>query len=187
MHKFLLLLLLVSCGIDRTTNSISSKETGIFNEYLKLDDSHQLQIASKDELGERLTLCLTFIDKASEKPVKNRKIHFYHTDTHGNYDPVISSDESTARLSGSALTNHEGRSLVETILPGDYGSSSDNRHIHTNVTGASPEAYDIHFKQFTSMMGKRFVSGSDQHFLADLKRNADGSYIGFVTIAVKNP
>ena len=70
---------------------------------------------------------------------------------------------------------------------GDYGSSADNRHIHTTVFGAQPEAYDIHFKQYTGVMGKRFVKNSDQHFLADLKRSADGSLIGFLTIEVKNP
>ncbi|WP_425392775.1 hypothetical protein [Ekhidna sp.] len=187
MHKFLILLILVSCGIDRTTNSISSAETSVFKDFEKLDQAHQVLIAGEDEPGKRLTLCLNFIDKSNDVPLANRKVHFYHTDTNGEYMPQIASDESTARLNGSAMTDSNGKILLSTILPGDYGSSADNRHIHTTVFDAQPEAYDIHFKQYTGTMGKRFVKNSDRHFLADLKRNTDGSLIGFLTIEVKNP
>ncbi|MEQ6167011.1 hypothetical protein AAOE16_07445 [Ekhidna sp. MALMAid0563] len=187
MHKFLILLPLLSCGIDRTTNSISSAETSDLKDFEKLNHAHQVLIAGKDEPGKRLTLCLNFIDKSNRVPLTNRKIHFYHTDTNGEYIPQIASDESTARLNGSAVTDSNGKIFIRTILPGDYGSSADNRHIHTTVFGAQPEAYDIHFKQYTGVMGKRFVKNSDQHFLADLKRSADGSLIGFLTIEVKNP
>ena len=55
------------------------------------------------------------------------------------------------------------------------------------VFGAKPEAYDIHFKQYTGKMGKNFISGSDQHFLADLKKDEDEKLIAFLTIEVKNP
>ena len=75
---------------------------------------------------------------------------------------------------------------VQTILPGDYGSSADNRHIHTTISDAHPEAYDIHFKQYTGSMGSNFISGSDQHFLADLKQTPDGILVAFVTIEAKN-
>ncbi|WP_424962136.1 hypothetical protein [Ekhidna sp.] len=187
MHKFLILLFLLSCGIDRTTNSISSAETSTLKNFEKLDHAHQVLIAGKNEPGKRLTLCLNFIDKSNGLPLSNQRVHFYHTDTNGEYMPKNASDESTARLNGSALTDSRGKILVRTILPGDYGSSADNRHIHTTVFDAQPEAYDIHFKQYSGVMGKRFVKNSDQHFLADLKRNADGSLIGFLTIEVKNP
>ncbi|SNT19166.1 Dioxygenase [Ekhidna lutea] len=187
MPKYLILLLLVSCGNDRIINSASSSETSVLKSYKALAAKHKLQIVNPDEPGEKLTLCLTFVEKVSGDPHPNQKVHFYHTDTNGEYMPTISSDESTARLNGTAFTDESGRILVQTILPGDYGSSSDNRHIHTTVFGAKPEAYDIHFKQYTGFMGTRFAEGSDQHFLADLKRNSDGSLIAFLTIATKNP
>ncbi|WP_420317800.1 hypothetical protein [Ekhidna sp.] len=184
---FTLLLLLSSCGIDRTINSISSAEKRDFDSFKKLDQKHKLSIADKSEPGEPLTLCLTFVDKITKAPLVNRQVHFYHTNINGDYRPEIAGDESTARLNGDAISDSNGRILVSTILPGDYGSSTDNRHIHTSFFGAKPEAYDIHFKQYTGIMGKRFIDGSDQHFLADLKKNIDGTLIGFLTIEVKNP
>ncbi|MEQ8628228.1 hypothetical protein [Ekhidna sp.] len=81
MHKFLILLPLLSCGIDRTTNSISSAETSDLKDFEKLDHAHQVLIAGKDEPDKRLTLCLNFIDKSNRVPLTNRKIHFYHTNT----------------------------------------------------------------------------------------------------------
>lgn len=185
MPKYLILILLVSCGIDRGVNSISSAETSIYKNYQQLGDANRVQITPSNEPGESLTLCLTFVNKLTSDPLSNQKVHFYHTDTNGEYKPQIPSDESTARLNGSAITDANGRIFVKTILPGDYGSSEDNRHIHTTVFGAKPEAYDIHFRQYTGAMGKRFINSSDQHFLADLKRNSDGSLIAFLSIEVK--
>ena len=96
-------------------------------------------------------------------------------------------DESSARLNGSAITDNKGQIYVETILPGDYGDSDDNRHIHTTVFGAKPEAYDINIKQYITYMGKNFTEGSDQHFLADLRMTKDSTLVCFLTIEVKNP
>ncbi|WP_370090041.1 hypothetical protein [Ekhidna sp.] len=186
-YAFLLVLSLASCGIDREINSISSVDEGVLKTYQELPEQNRLQISNRDEPGEPLILCLTFVDKSSGNPLPDQRVHFYHTDTSGEYNPSVANDESTARLSGSAITNSKGQILVQTILPGDYGSSADNRHIHTTVFGARPEAYDIHFKQYTGVMGRNFIDGSDQHFLADLKRNSNGSLITFLSIEVKSP
>ena len=35
-------------------------------------------------------------------------------------------------------------------------------------------------------MGRNFISGSDQHFLADLKKDEEETLITFLTIEVKN-
>jgi hypothetical protein len=75
---------------------------------------------------------------------------------------------------------------METILPGDYGSSENNRHIHTTVYDASPEAYDIFFKQYSGGVGSLFNSGNDQIFIADLKKTDDNKLVGFLTIEAKN-
>lgn len=145
-----------------------------------------LRISDEDEPGQQLWLCLTFISKESKEPLANQNIHFYHTSSEGEYQPSNPNDETTARLNGAVLTNNLGQTFIQTILPGDYGSSSDNRHIHTNVEGARPEAYDIHFKQYSGFMSKNFISGSDQHFLADLKQTEDGVLVAFLNIEVKN-
>lgn len=179
--------LFFQCSIDNTISNTTTKETTIHTQFQQLDSISKLYITEPDEPGEKLALCITLVDKASKQVLPNRKIRFYHTNNEGDYEPVDNSDESSARLSGDAYTSIEGRIYVETILPGDYGSSENNRHIHTAVNGAKPEAYDIHFNQYTGTMGRNFINGSDQHFLADLKRAKDSTLVCFITIEAKNP
>ncbi|MEM7298686.1 MAG: hypothetical protein AAF391_10530 [Bacteroidota bacterium] len=166
-----------------TVSEEQNQELEIFN---SLPEIHKLQIAEKNEPGEKLYLCLRIARKDDGTFVPNQEVLLYHTSAKGQYQPINPGDESTARLSGRVVTDPEGRAFIQTILPGDYGSSSDNRHIHTTVFGARPEAYDIHFKQYTGFMGKNFIDDSDQHFLADLKRLEDGALVSFLTIEVKN-
>jgi len=181
------LLSLVSCSIDRTIDEVSENESNILINFQKLPSKSVLKIAEENEPGEKLILCLTLIDKESKSNLPNQLVKFYHTSTNGNYEQTDPTDESTARLNGQALTNNKGQIYIETILPGDYGSSNDNRHIHTTVFGAKPEAYDIHFKQYTTYMGRNFSEGSDQHFLADLKKTINNELVTFLTIEVKKP
>ncbi len=179
--------IMLGCTIDRSMTVVSGEEERILDQFKALDPGSMLQITQDDEKGKKLTLCLTFVGKNSKEVLTNRKVHFYHTDSKGEYRPSDPSDETTARLNGSATTDAKGRIYVKTLLPGDYGSSSDNRHIHTTFFGAHPEAYDIHFKQYTGFMGKRFIRRSDQHFLADLKELDNNTLISFLTIEVKSP
>lgn len=154
-------------------------------EFKSLGSTHVLEIADSSEPGERLILCLTFVRKSDQVPLSNETISFYHTDANGDYKPDDPNDDSTAGLKGSTTTDDQGRLIVRTILPGDYGSSADNRHIHMTVPSAKPVAYDIHFSQYSTFMLRRFVASSDQHFLADLKRNDQRKLIAFVTIECK--
>ncbi|MBR9921059.1 MAG: hypothetical protein GYB31_09485 [Bacteroidetes bacterium] len=181
----LISLLCVQCTVNRSTSFLSTEEQIIVEQFSKLPQTNQVQISPADEPGSRLWLCLTFIDKESREPIADRSVYFYHTSAQGEYDPVDPSDESTARLNGAAVTDSLGRIFVNTILPGDYGTRGDNRHIHTTVEDARPEAYDIHFKQYTRGMGKSFIRGSDQHFLADLKYMLDSTLITFLQIETK--
>lgn len=181
------MLIFFSCSIDRTILQLTENENNTLLIFQKIPSKSSLKIADENEPGEKLLLCLTFIDKESKRNLSNQLVQFYHTSTNGNYDPAAPSDDSTARLNGESLTNSKGQIYIETILPGDYGSSADNRHIHTTVVGAHPEAYDINFKQYTSYMGTNFSKGSDQHFLADLKKTKDNKLVSFLTIEVKNP
>lgn len=179
-------LCIFGCKVNRTVHPISEKEKSQWQAYLSLSDSSRVQIASPQEPGEPLILCLQFINQSNHSPLPDQKVLFYQADTQGNYQPLQPSDESTARLNGTAITDAEGRIYLTTVLPGDYGSTADNRHIHMQVFGAHPEAYDIHFLQFCAPMLKNFVAGSNQHFLADLKVVTENQYIAFLTIAVKN-
>ncbi|WP_089661642.1 hypothetical protein [Christiangramia echinicola] len=182
-----LILLSFGCKSDPGFLTVSNQETLDLNDFKKIESISRSTITKEDEPGEKLLLCLKYIDKENKKPLLNQEVKFYHTSDLGEYDPADPEDESTARLKGTAVTNKRGRIYIETILPGDYGSSDDNRHIHTIVKGAKPETYDIHFLQYTGFMGKRFIENSDQHFLAELKYNKDSTLVAFLTIEVKQP
>ncbi len=178
--------LFTQCATDRTISKLNELEAKTLKVFENFESENQVQISDSDEPGQKLWLCLTVISKENKKPLVNEQIHLYHTSSAGEYEPSDPNDETTARLNGSAITDEKGRIYVKTILPGDYGSSADNRHIHTTVKNARPQAYDIHFKQYTGVMGNNFISGSDQHFLADLKQTKDSTFVAFLTIEVKN-
>ncbi len=182
----LMSLLLTQCSIDRTIHNLSLSELQTLDQFEGLERQSQVRISDPDEPGQKLWLCLTFVSAETERPIIKEQIKLFHTSSQGEYNPDDPSDESTARLNGTAYTDDQGRIFVQTILPGDYGSSSDNRHVHTTVQNARPQAYDIHFKQYTGMMNERFINGSDQHFLADLKQTEDGVLVAFLMVEVKN-
>ena len=182
-----LIILFCGCSVDRSISPLNEKEQALLKEFQSFAPLNQVKIAEDKEPGEKLALCLTIVDKKTKQVVKNQRVHFYHTSTTGDYEPSDPNDETTARLNGTAVTDSNGRIYVETILPGDYGSSEDNRHIHTTVFGAKPEPYDIQFKQYSSYIGRISMSQNEQHFLADLKKTDDGSLVAFLTMEPKYP
>ena len=174
-----------ACNQSQEIEQLDNEGHTILENFQGLDPKSTLRIAGEKEPGVRLRLCLTIINASSKIPIADQKVLMYHTTSEGDYEPITPNDESTARLSGTVITDPYGRIFVDTILPGDYGSSDDNRHIHTTVFGAKPEGYDIHFKQYSGFMGRRFVRGSDQHFLADLKMDDQGNLIAILRIECK--
>lgn len=190
MRKMILILsclLLFQCSADRNIDLLTNNEIIKLEEFNRINDTNKIIIADKNEPGEKLILCLTFLDKDSKKALSNQRVSFYHTSSVGEYEPSNPNDETTARLNGTAMTTESGKIYVKTILPGDYGNSENNRHIHTNVYGAKPEAYDIFFKQFSGGIGKFMNSGNDQIFFADLKKTRNNELVCFLTIEAKNP
>lgn len=175
----------MSCSIDRNFPLISSEEEKILSEFKKLDDENIAIIANEKEKGKRMVLCLTYKEKNTSEIIKNQRVLFYQATNNGEYEQTDPNDESTARLNTTAITDHLGRIFVTTILPGDYGSTDDNRHIHTTVFGFKPEAYDLHFSQYANSGLKSFIKNSNQHFLADLKYSSDSTLVAFMTITPK--
>ena len=191
MNRLLIIafsLSLFSCSIDRTILEVSVNENKTLTNFQKLQSKNILEIAEENEPGEKLILCLTFIDKESKRNLPNQLVKFYHASTDGKYEQSDPNDESTARLNGQALTNSEGQIYIETILPGDYGSSVDNRHIHTSVIfELKPKYYDIFFNQYKSRIAKFMDSGNEHMFYADLKKTKENKLVSFLTIEVKSP
>jgi hypothetical protein len=179
--------LLTQCSGDKTFPYLTQKEIEDLKSYESLEDIHQVQISNSKEAGKELWLCLEFVSESDKSPLKNQKIKLYHTSSEGEYDPSDPNDESTARLNGTGFTNVRGQIFVQTILPGDFGESKNNRHIHTTVFDAGPEAYDIFFTQYSGGIGKILNSGNDQLFYADLKQTLNGTLVAYLTIKVKSP
>ncbi len=181
---YMIFLIIVSCAGQPEIDQAADEAMQLLETFETLDVQSSVKIYNGSEPGRQLKLCLTVRDRTTAEPVINREVTFFHTDDEGNYDVVDQGNDSTARLRGMAKTDSLGRIFIHTILPGNYGSSSDNRHIHTSIAGATPKAYDIHFKHFSTWMFRRFVHQSDQHFLADLYATEHGVLIGFVTISL---
>lgn len=183
------LFLCISCSSAQDTEikQITADEETTLKEFQTIPNSASLQLTKVNEPGEKLILCLTFVNKETQQPLQDQKVLLYQTSNDGNYNPEVANDERTARIKGQGFTDAKGRLLIHTILPGSYATSGDNRHIHTQVFGARPEAYDMHFKQYTGNRMARFIAERDQFFLVDLKYTKDKKLIGFLTIEVKNP
>lgn len=185
LFLFLFLLFGSACTLDRTIPLWSPEEEEALRLFQELPPEHQAVLVDEEEEGQELLLCLNFIDQLDKAPLAAREVYFYHATNQGLYEPSDPNDESTARLHQQAITDELGRIFVKTILPGDYGSRSDNRHIHTTVSGAQPEAYDLHFRQFANLGLQRFIHRSAQHFLVDLINTSDSSLLGFMTVQAK--
>jgi len=107
----ILIFIACSCSIDRTTPELSTEETEVLEEYQA--GNNGLIITAADEPGEKLVLCLTFVNKEDLDFLSKQEVLFYHTDATGEYRPVIPGDESSARLSGSVVTDSVGRIYLE--------------------------------------------------------------------------
>jgi protocatechuate 3,4-dioxygenase beta subunit len=165
----------------------TSDEMLLLKTFQNIPNSSKLTMTTENEPGTQLMLCLIFVNKKTKEPLQNQKVLLYQTSEDGSYHPEVANDEKTARIRAVGYTDTKGRLFVKTILPGSYATSGDNRHIHTQVFDARPQAYDMHFKQYTSARMARFIEERDQFFLVDLKRVNKENLLGFMTIAVKNP
>ncbi|MFL0354756.1 hypothetical protein [Xanthomarina sp. GH4-25] len=77
---------LFSCSIDRTILKVSENENNTLINFQKLQSKNILKITDENEPGEKLILCLTFIDKESKRNLPNQLVKFYHTSTDGKYE-----------------------------------------------------------------------------------------------------
>lgn len=171
---------------DRTINPAGSELIAALNHHEALAAAHQAAIAAPGEPGERLVIFGRLVRLEDGAPIGGETIRLYHADTEGEYDSAVPGNESTARLNATLTTDAEGRFLVSTILPGDFGGTPDTRHIHTFVNGAEPEAYDFLFEQYASAELAGWARTNPQVTLLELYRLDDGRLVAQAELAVRN-
>lgn len=142
--------------------------------YGRLGDAHRLELAPSEEPGSRLLILGRLVRREDGSAITDHVLSLYQADETGSYAEEVSGDESTARLHGTVRTDSLGRFLISTILPGDYGSGSNNRHVHTSVPEAHPEAYDFYFAPFVSRRLRSWAESSDQGMILELLQSDEG-------------
>jgi protocatechuate 3,4-dioxygenase beta subunit len=150
-----------------------------------LPAEHRLVLAGEDEPGRRLMILGRLVRSESGEPLDHRYIEFYQADSEGSYDETDLGVEATARIQGSVTTDDEGRFTLSTVMPGDYGSTKLNRHIHISVPGADPEAYDFYFRQFVNDGLRSWAETSDQAILVDLRLSPAGTLLGSAVVPAR--
>jgi hypothetical protein len=191
MYRILILfvslgLICGSCVAQRT--EIASASQSILEDlakYEKLDSKHSADIAKVTEPGERLIVMSRLVSKETKKPIANQEIHIYQADIKGSYGETKPGDESTARISGDLTTDGNGLFMIKTILPGDYGTTAGNKHIHLNVPIAKPSAYDFFFGDYMGYSLISWATRSDQAIVLTLEKRNDGVLIAKKDLVVR--
>ena len=153
--------------------------------YRQLGERSIAKIAKKTERGERLIVLVRMISRETGEPIANHTIRVFQADIKGSYGERVPGDETTARISGDVTTDKEGRFLIDTILPGDYGTISGNRHIHMHVPDAKPEAYDFFFDDFVGTQTRSWANSRDQVVLLKLSKTKEGTFVAKTDLPVK--
>ncbi len=105
-----------------------------------------IQLAGKDEPGERLLLQGTVFKPDGRTPAPSVVIYIHQTNAAGRY--AGGSDDSEwsrrhGRLRGWLRTGPDGRYEVRTIKPGQYPDRPDPAHIHLTVLEQGRDPYWI--------------------------------------------
>lgn len=114
----------------------------LFAAFLVAFGSWKVVIASKDEVGESMIVTGRVFAPDGKSPVEGIRVHVYHTDAKGYYNPGTTSSQKP-RLNGTMFTNADGRYEYRTIRPGSYPQSRNPAHVHYVISGNGyAEQYD---------------------------------------------
>lgn len=95
-----------------------------------------LDIADKNEPGERMIIKGTVFREDGISPYPDVIIYAYHTDNSGHYSKKGSEkgiQKWHGHLHGWAKTNNEGRYEIHSIRPGRYPGGGAPAHIHSAI------------------------------------------------------
>ncbi len=106
-----------------------------------------IQLAGKDEPGERLVLQGTLFKTDGRTPAPNVVLYIHQTNAAGRYAGGSNESEWSrrhGRLRGWLKTGPDGRYEVRTIKPGQYPDRPSPAHIHLTVLEQGKDPYWIH-------------------------------------------
>lgn len=176
----------LGCGeVDRTMEPADDALRAEIAHHDRPGTPHRLLLAPDDEPGRRLLILGRLLRKEDGLPLAHHPLDVYQADHTGDYREAVAGQEATARLRGSVQTDSLGRFLISTVLPGDYGSTADNRHVHTTVDGAQPSAYDFYFKQYMNTGLAAWARGTDQAVVLDLKQAGGDTLVAAADLVVR--
>ncbi|MEZ5059779.1 MAG: hypothetical protein R2879_22320 [Saprospiraceae bacterium] len=184
--SFLWVLLVVlglnSCNSDHDIPIV--KNSQILGEFLKMKEPHLLNLLQNSAAGRPLYLCLTVQEGAEKLPLARKEIFVYQADVSGEYQSEIPGKENTAKIRGTGITDLDGRVLVRTLLPGDFGSIDLNRHIQVQIDGAYPKLHRIYFRQFANCEIQNQSRKETETHIVDLERDEASNLVAFLKLEV---
>src|SRR5262245_28462990 len=113
----------------------------------KKDAPAKINIAAKDEPGERLIVIGQVFGPDGKTPLAGASVYVYHTDAKGLYSPGTN-DNRNPRLRGYMRTDAKGRYEYSTIKPAPYPNNGPPAHIHyvVNAPGHQERIFEIVFE-----------------------------------------
>jgi protocatechuate 3,4-dioxygenase beta subunit len=125
-------------------NPVSTEQSQRIREILRqYARAEKVNVANKDEPGERLTVSGTVRNTAGQR-VAGALIYVFQTDTNGHYTRTRVMNEPNARLFGFVKTDNAGHYEFNTIRPGGYPGAPGRegerwripQHIHFQVAAS---------------------------------------------------
>jgi protocatechuate 3,4-dioxygenase beta subunit len=182
---FCLLLFCSSCQFERHFDELGDRT--VYESFQNLPSSHQLNLLRIGEAGQSLNLCLTLINGTDGTLLKRKKVEVYHANAKGEYLWQVPGDKKTAKLKGMSLTDDKGRIFIQTLLPGEFGSSNNSRRIHLNIEGVSHKQIDLLFCQYADQQLQKQVESSNDQFLIELQKDERSTLIGISELTIGLP
>ncbi|MCB0662576.1 MAG: hypothetical protein KDC24_07545 [Saprospiraceae bacterium] len=177
-----IIFLAAACQFERQFEEVH--DMAEYESFQQLSKTHQLNLLRLGEAGQSLDLCLRLTDGKTGQPLKRKGVVVYQANAKGDYLWEIPGDKSTAKLRGQLLTDEEGRIFLKTLLPGDFGSTFNNRTIHLKVEGTNPDQLNLYFRQYANADLQKEIQKAPDKFLINLEQDARSNLIGVQNLVI---
>ena len=154
---------------------------------LTYSDLGFVQLADKDESGEKLIIYGRVIDAISGQTIKNANLFFYQAGNDGNYNSSFIGMPSFARIRGKVKTNADGCFKIKTIVPGNYPGQIDGKHIHViaKAKGYEKWMFEFLFEGWISENLRKEIQQNNDAIILELGEKDSGSWVVQTKIKLK--